>query len=125
MSRETVFVTSMNDWEYSVARKAFSALLMYGVFGATQGVIALLRVAPRFAPASLVRDHPWISAYDHHWWQLVVSVALLACFSRGHVSAWGLNFSNWRLSLKLFARFTIPFTAIVILYNVLPRYGPV
>ena len=97
------------------ARKAFSALLMYGVFGATQGAFELLRVAPRLVPASQRRDNPWIAAYDHHWWQLAVSVALLAAFSRGRLGAWGLNVTNWRLSLTLFARFTIPFTAIVIL----------
>src|SRR5688572_6854204 len=104
----------------SGAWKLLSALLMYGVFGAVQGLIELLRVAPRiFSPAEL-RANPWIAAYDHHWWQLVLALVLLALFSRGRLLAWGLTLANWRLSLRLFARFIPIYTAIILLWNVLP-----
>lgn len=103
-----------------IVSKLISAAVMYGVFGAVQGLIELLRVAPRIFSPEELRAHPWISAYDHHWWQLVLALVAVAGVSRGRASAWGLNVANWRLSLKLFWRFVPIFTLVIVIWNVLP-----
>jgi membrane protease YdiL (CAAX protease family) len=77
-------------------------------------------VAPHvFAPATMDAN-PWISAYDHHFWQTVLSLAVLSVFSRGRVATHGVSLVNWRTSLRLFAWFIPAFTAIVFAWNVLP-----
>lgn len=73
---------------------------------AIQLLTRVLAVYPHL-PLSPAASGPgsWVPAVDHHVWQMVLALAVIAVLSRGRWSEWGLNLGERAESLSIVRRF--------------------
>jgi membrane protease YdiL (CAAX protease family) len=101
-------------------KKWIAAGFMVAIYFTIQGMIELLRIAPRIFSAQTLRDHEWIGFYEHHFWQLTLALIAIGFFSRGKYSEWGLNLRNRKIAIHILVRFMCVYTLIILAVNVLP-----
>ena len=102
----------MNKW--------IAAGFMLAIYFAIQGLIELLRIAPRVLSVRQLHEYEWISFYEHHFWQLILALIAIGIFSRGKFSAWGLNLRNHEIAIRILVRFMGIYSLIILAVNVLP-----
>ena len=107
-----MLIASRNKW--------VAAALMFGVFGAIQGLIEVFRFAPKLFSQQQLSEYPWITAFEHHLLQLLLTLVALGILSRGRFSEWGLNLRNHRRSLAGLLVFVPIYSLIILGWNVLP-----
>jgi uncharacterized protein len=78
-----------------------SALIaVLGVYYGIQILTVVLAIYTHLELAGLTDDvRLWVQPIDHHLWQLVLALVLIALLSRGRWAEWGLTLRNRRASL--------------------------
>jgi membrane protease YdiL (CAAX protease family) len=106
--------------QVSVVRKTAGVLAMLLAFYGS--IIAATYVKPiaMFVPKNIYVAHDWIRYFDHHLIQLLFALVLIALLSRGKFSQFGLNLSNARISWRIFAVFSLVYSAVAFFVYVVP-----
>ncbi len=80
-----------------------------------QRLTGLFAIYPRLSLPPEWLDHGnWVQLTDHHLWQMVLAIVIVAIFSRGDFSKWGFNLKNLRMSFTLFKHFVVTFSVYVV-----------
>jgi membrane protease YdiL (CAAX protease family) len=95
------------------------ALAMFLYYEATQVATHFLHLSALLFSANVLREHPWIGAYEHHFWQLVLALLLIGVLSGCRFSEWGLNRRNAAVSWRILRIFCVVYFFIVLVVNVL------
>lgn len=65
------------------------------------------------APPAWVENGAWLYMTQHHLAQMVLALAVIAVVGRMRFGDWGLNFRNWRRSLRMTRSFAMIFGSVI------------
>jgi membrane protease YdiL (CAAX protease family) len=68
-------------------------------------------------------DNSWRRAWEHHLWQLLLSLVFIGIFSRGVWRNWGFTLKNWRLSLNTLWKFCLVYGCLEISFLICFNVG--
>ena len=103
------------SWPAKIGATLMALLLLV----LSQGGVKL-RLARFIFPSATLDKYIWIGYFEHHLLQLIIALIFIGIFSRGHFAEWGLNFRNAALSTRIFWKYCLVYTAIILATSVIP-----
>lgn len=87
---------------------ALAVVLLVLLYYAIQFATLRLQVWPLLGlPESATQHGNWAQISDHHLWQMLLAIGVIAVFARGRIAEWGLNLRKRDVSMRVLRRFML------------------